>query len=40
MELAAAGARLSLKKGESVFLPAGMGRYQVIGQADFILSEV
>ena len=40
MELAAAGARLSLTKGDSVFLPSGMGRYQVIGQADFILSEV
>lgn len=40
MELATAGGRVSIKKGESVFLPAGLGRYQLIGHGECILSEI
>ena len=40
MELAAATGRIYLQKGKTVFLPAGLGSYQVIGQAEFILSHV
>lgn len=40
MELATAGGRISIKKGESVFLPAGLGRYQLIGHGECILSEI
>ena len=40
MELAAAGGQVSLNKGESVFLPAGLGSYQLTGQGECILSEV
>lgn len=32
------GGSLSLGKGETVFLPAGLGRYRVEGQGEFILS--
>lgn len=40
MELATADGRVSIKKGESVFLPAGLGRYQLIGHGECILSEI
>ena len=40
MELATAGGRVSIKNGESVFLPAGLGRYQLIGHGECILSEI
>lgn len=38
--LIAASGNVSLRKGETVFLPAGLGEYSVVGQAEFLLSEV
>jgi mannose-6-phosphate isomerase len=35
-----ADGELTLKKGESVFLPAGLGKYELRGKGDFILSMV
>jgi len=40
MELRAAEGTLQLGKGDSAFLPAGMGGYVLKGQGEFILSEV
>ncbi len=41
MELVTAeGEMLQLRKGESVFLPAGLGDYELRGTTEFILSEV
>lgn len=31
---------MSLIKGNTIFIPAGLGRYQVSGQAEFILSKL
>lgn len=40
MSLSASNETLALTKGETVFLPAGLGNYRVEGNAEFILSEV
>ena len=40
LHLGAAGGDVELGKGETAFLPAGMGKYSVEGTAEFILSEV
>ena len=34
------GAPLTVQKGESVFLPAGLGAYTLEGAAELILSKV
>ena len=39
-ELTTGPEKLSLSKGESVFLPAGLGDYQLQGNMSFILSKV
>ena len=38
--LSAGGEVLPLRKGESVFLPAGLGRYELAGSGRIILSEL
>lgn len=40
LKLGAAGEALSLQKGETVFLPAGLGRYVLRGDGELILSKV
>lgn len=40
LSLVAGKEPMELVKGETVFLPAGLGRYRVEGTAEFILSEV
>ena len=39
-ELCAGDETLSIRKGESIFLPAGLGDYQLQGTMSFILSKV
>jgi len=40
LKLTGNGENLTLNKGKTVFVPAGLGTYQVQGQAEFILSKV
>ena len=40
MTLSYAGKPLTLPKGNTVFVPAGLGSYKVTGQAEFILSKL
>ena len=40
MRVVKAGHELELAKGETVFLPAGLGDYSLVGQAEFILSKL
>jgi mannose-6-phosphate isomerase len=40
LKLSGGGEDLTLAKGETAFVPAGLGTYQVKGQAEFILSKL
>ncbi|SFT75797.1 mannose-6-phosphate isomerase [Selenomonas sp. GACV-9] len=40
LELSSGAHKLTLAKGETVFLPAGLGDYTLTGQAEFILSKL
>ena len=40
LQMDAAGGKAGLGKGETAFLPAGLGDYSVAGQAEFILGKV